>query len=63
MEPLLSSGDRIMLDIGWKVPVPPGIFVIWDGLGLVTKLVEHVPYSDPCRLTIKSVAYSDEVER
>ena len=30
MEPLLSSGDRILIDVSRQVPVPPGIFVIWD---------------------------------
>ena len=33
MEPLLGSGDRIMVDTSQRVPVPPGIFVIWDGMG------------------------------
>jgi phage repressor protein C with HTH and peptisase S24 domain len=55
MEPLLSSGDRIMLDTSQRVPVPPGIFVIWDGMGLVAKRVEHVPHSDPPKVVIKSV--------
>ncbi|MGE0257105.1 MAG: helix-turn-helix transcriptional regulator, partial [Alphaproteobacteria bacterium] len=47
MEPLLGSGDRIMLDTSQRIPVPPGIFVIWDGMGLVAKRVEHEPNSDP----------------
>ena len=54
MEPLLSSGDRILIDVSRKVPVPPGIFVIWDGMGLVTKQLEHVPHSEPPRVVIKS---------
>ena len=29
IEPLLSSGDRILIDVSRQVPVPPGIFVIW----------------------------------
>jgi phage repressor protein C with HTH and peptisase S24 domain len=33
MEPLLSSGDCIMVDTSRRVPAPPGIFVIWDGIG------------------------------
>ena len=28
MEPLLSSGDRILIDMSRQLPVPPGIFVI-----------------------------------
>jgi hypothetical protein len=31
MEPLLSPRDRILIDTSQRVPVPPGIFVIWDG--------------------------------
>jgi len=54
MEPLLSSGDRILVDTSQRIPVPPGIFVIWDGMGLVAKRTEHVPNSDPPRIVIKS---------
>jgi phage repressor protein C with HTH and peptisase S24 domain len=55
MDPLLSSGDRILIDTSQRVPVPPGIFVIWDGMGLVAKRVEHIPNSDPPKVVIKSV--------
>ena len=55
MEPLLSSGDRIVLDTSQRVPVPPGIFVIWDGMGVVAKRVEHVPQSDPPKVVIRSI--------
>lgn len=55
MEPLLSSGDRILIDTSQRVPVPPGIFVIWDGMGIVAKRVEHVPNSEPATIVIKSV--------
>ena len=33
MEPLFLSGDRVLIDVSRKAPVPPGIFVIWDGMG------------------------------
>lgn len=55
MEPLLSSGDRILVDTSQRIPVPPGIFVIWDGMGIVAKRVEHVPNSDPPTVVIRSV--------
>jgi phage repressor protein C with HTH and peptisase S24 domain len=55
MEPLLSSGDRILIDTSQRVPVPPGIFVIWDGMGVVAKRVEHIPHSDPPKVVIQSV--------
>ena len=55
MEPLLSGGDRILIDVSRRVPVPPGIFVIWDGMGLVAKRIEHVPHSEPPRVVLKSL--------
>lgn len=55
MEPMLSSGDRILLDTSQRVPVPPGIFVIWDGMGIVAKRVEHVPNSEPPKVVLRSV--------
>ena len=55
MEPLLSSGDRILVDTSQRVPVPPGIFVIWDGMGIVAKRIEHVPHSEPPKIVIKSI--------
>ena len=55
MEPLLSTGDRILIDVSQRVPVPPGIFVIWDGMGLVAKRIEHEPNSEPPKVIIKSV--------
>ena len=55
MEPLLSNGDRILIDVSQRVPVPPDIFVIWDGTGLVTKWIEHMPHSEPPKVVIKSL--------
>ena len=55
MEPLLSTGDRILIDVSQRIPVPPGIFVIWDGMGLVAKRIEHEPNSEPPKVIIKSV--------
>ncbi|WP_420449794.1 S24 family peptidase [Candidatus Palauibacter sp.] len=55
MEPVLSSGDRILIDVSLKVPVPPGIFVIWDGMGLVAKRIEHLPHSEPPKVVLKSL--------
>jgi len=54
MEPRLWAGQRVMVDIEDKTPSPPGIFVVWDGLGLVIKRVEVVPGSDPLRVRIMS---------
>ena len=55
MEPLLSSGDRILVDTSQRVPAPPGVFVVWDGIGVVAKRVEHIPNSEPARIIIRSI--------
>ena len=35
--------------------MPPGIFVIWDGMGIVAKRVEHVPNSESAQVVIRSL--------
>ncbi|WP_209428098.1 S24 family peptidase [Pararhodobacter sp. SW119] len=55
MMPTLIEGDVILVDMNQRNPVPPGIFVLHDGLGLVAERLEHVPMSDPPRLRIISV--------
>jgi phage repressor protein C with HTH and peptisase S24 domain len=55
MEPLLHSGDRVLVDTSQCLPVPPGIFVIWNGMGILAKRVEDIPHSGPTKLVIKSV--------
>jgi hypothetical protein len=54
MQPTLHPGQRVLVDTGDRKPSPPGIFVVWDGLGLVIKRVHMVPHSEPPRLKITS---------
>jgi transcriptional regulator with XRE-family HTH domain len=54
MEPLLQSSTRVFVDVGDTLPSPPGIFVVWDGLGLVVKRVEYMAHSDPPTVEISS---------
>lgn len=54
MEPTLHNGDRIMVNVADRVPSPPGIFVLWDGLGVIVKRVEYIPGTEPARITISS---------
>jgi transcriptional regulator with XRE-family HTH domain len=54
MEPALLPGQRVLVDTGDKKPSPPGIFVVWDGLGLVVKRVQVIPHSEPPRVRITS---------
>lgn len=54
MLPTLEDGDTILLDLSMKRPTPPGIFVLYDGMGLVAKRLEHVPNSTPPKIRILS---------
>lgn len=52
---MLANGDHVLIDTSQRVPVPPGIFAIWDGMGLVADRIEHEPNPDPTIVVIKSV--------
>lgn len=54
MTPTLLPGDRVMVNTADRRPSPPGIFALWDGLGIVVKRVEHIPGSSPPTLRIIS---------
>ncbi|MDE2166516.1 MAG: transcriptional regulator [Alphaproteobacteria bacterium] len=54
MEPTLQPGQRVLVDTGDRNPSPPGVFVVWDGLGLVVKRCQMVPHSEPPRVRITS---------
>jgi transcriptional regulator with XRE-family HTH domain len=54
MTPTLQTGDRVMVNLRARIPSPPGIFALWDGLGVVCKRVEHIQGSDPPLLRIIS---------
>lgn len=55
----LYPGERVIVDIDDARPTPPGPFVIHDGAGVVIKLVEVIPQSDPqmIRLTGRNPRY------
>lgn len=54
MSPTLASGDRVMVNLADVVPSPGGVFVLWDGLGVVVKRLEYIPGSDPIAVKIIS---------
>jgi phage repressor protein C with HTH and peptisase S24 domain len=54
MAPTLKDGDVVLVDMNQRSPVPPGVFVLHDGMGLVAKRLEYVPMSEPPRLRIIS---------
>lgn len=42
MEPDFPAGDRVLVDVSHRVPSPPGVYVLWDGYGLVLKRLELI---------------------
>jgi phage repressor protein C with HTH and peptisase S24 domain len=54
MMPTLNEGDIILVDMNQCSLIPPGIFVLHDGMGVVARRLEHVPMSDPPRVRIIS---------
>jgi len=61
MDPEYKAGERVLIDRSHILPSPPGIYLIWDGLGLVLKRIEViVGSSDPLMLRISCInhAYS-----
>lgn len=55
----LFPTDRVIVDTGDTRPSPPGAFAVWDGVGLVVKLVEVLPNTEPAmiRLSSRNPAY------
>jgi phage repressor protein C with HTH and peptisase S24 domain len=54
MMPTLRPGDAVLVDTTRRSPIPPGMFVLHDGMGLVAKRLEYIPSSDPPRVRIIS---------
>lgn len=52
MEPTLYHNDMILVDTTKKLPSPPGIFVLFDGAGLVAKRVEYATRNEQARIRI-----------
>ena len=46
--------DKVIVDTNDRSPTPPGIFVVWEGIGLVVKRVMAIPHSDPPTVRIIS---------
>lgn len=54
MIPEFNPGDRVMINTADRNPSPPGVFVLWDGFGLIIKRCEMVPHSRPPRAILSS---------
>lgn len=53
-EPTIFAGQPVMIDANDRKPSPPGIFLCWDGVGMVFKRIEVVPNSKPPKVLLKS---------
>lgn len=54
MIPEFNPGDRVMVNTADRMPSPPGVFVLWDGFGLIIKRCEMVPHSTPPKAILSS---------
>jgi len=54
MEPTLLNGDVALVDISKRVPNPPGIYILYDGHGLVAKRLESIKKSGESFIFITS---------
>lgn len=54
MEPTLSTGDYVLIDLSDRRLGLPGVFAVWDGDALVCKRLERVPGSEPSQVRLKS---------
>jgi len=50
----LMPGDRAILDTRDTIPSPPGNFAVWDGFGVVVKMIEIIHGSEPPRIRLSS---------
>lgn len=55
MEPDFMPGDRVLVDTHHKILSHDGVYVLWNGHGVVIKQLQLVPLSDPARVRIISV--------
>lgn len=54
MSPMLESGDQVLVNLTKRNPSQPGIFCLFDGFGIVCKLVERIRNTDPPMVRIIS---------
>ena len=52
MEPLLSEGDRLVIDAARRHPATGELCVLWDGNGLAIRRVEIVHGTEPAQLRL-----------
>jgi phage repressor protein C with HTH and peptisase S24 domain len=58
MDPTLQHDDIVLVDMSRKTPTPPGIFIVFDGLGLSAKRLEYVDRQKTIRLISDNPQYT-----
>jgi len=54
MEPTLHHNDMVLVDTSKTMPSPPGIFILYDGFGLVAKRLELMGDHQPSSVRVIS---------
>ncbi|MCE7887994.1 MAG: hypothetical protein DYH13_10910 [Alphaproteobacteria bacterium PRO2] len=54
--PEYKPGEYVFIDTSQTVPEPPGIFLLWTGVGYKFQLCEHIFASNPPRVRLSSIA-------
>lgn len=57
MVPTLQEGDMVLINTAQRVPNPPSVFVLFDGVGLLTKRLEMIS-KDKVRILSDNPRYS-----
>ena len=52
MEPLISDGDRLLVNLARRTPGTGEMAALWNGSGLVVKRIEVMPHEEPARLRL-----------
>ncbi|OUJ16507.1 S24 family peptidase [Acetobacter sp. DsW_063] len=55
MEPDFRAGERVLVDTSHRILSPDGVYVLWNGLGVVLKQLQLVPNTSPPRARIISI--------
>jgi transcriptional regulator with XRE-family HTH domain len=54
MVPDFMPGDRVMINTADVMPSPSGVFLVWDGAGLILRRCEIKPNTKPLRITLRA---------
>ncbi len=54
MEPTLHHNDMVLVDTSRTMPSPPGIYILYDGFGLVAKRLELIGDHQPASVRVIS---------